>query len=1225
MVAEALARAKPWTDVQEAPVNSSTEIFAWTAPQRNASPADSSETGDIVAKMLVGGVVCDELWHNHDDLRSDAQSIAARTDGSSRDSVAMTEQAPFNQVVQTKEQSADSLRFITSIDRAGKESALAGNHPAMEKQKFSPEAADTRVPADNVEVASSTDQAAPKPLSAERSAVDYALTEAAVEFKSAAEVSIASNTVAENVSATCEISAPPAGVYTCHNDVAAAQPPPSGSGTGGYMSTEMMPRTAFDENPLQELDNAPNAEVAAVAENVASEGANMEAAMWAGCAGLRVDSRADYADRATAGSSQSSHSIQAMVMLGNIIDDATWHMVTANVHDAHSADGLSTVASGMDDVTQTSLIEDRVAPADIAPHPDRLLLSEAATQTAPIQEVEATNEATECPASGVWEEPVVKCEKRRNTHDRIELEAQRVSASTRIQARFRGSLARATTAEHRLGHVSWRADVQKEEMTPHARYDAKIKELDIHMDDLEELMDTPSTLEAVSPWKARGLDIRMDDLGETSTSLDTAPGDALAEFSTSREDALGEFSISREVEEEDELEEEEEDGEGSLAWMLQSKQTSADPPPNSLMAILRERLVDKPPPTKSNRTSRFSTGGIFSGRRGSRIMPQTKTGDVSRLSPEAEEGVCRPKKGLSAFAAIRSGDLTRIRTLVLSGKLCPAHIDSCAVVDEHGRTLLQAARDSAHAQILRMCFHMLQDKDQLDAAARQKALDLIDPEVLGNIVPIESSDEDLRMEYSTMPSVLARGKLCNYPCEILQDGVRQRLDDAFIRSQLFGRSDSEVHFSVKPKLPQGLVLDETTGGIRGTPREVMEADCYRVIASITLPSSPDGIATVPSSMHIQVTFGVAEAPAGLSYPYLERVVEDGVPNAGLDGDWFEQCEAIAELNAKTLPTRKAATPRVLPPLARAALPGRADPPLMIQYLDALPTLEEGVSEIFEIEPPLPEGMTLDPITGLIDGSPLNVPTGLTSTHVVSAKNAVGVATCVLQLVVERGEFGLLWFKLYSQASSSLDENEHTTAIIRQPSKPVAKPAGKGRPPGRSWDYWRVAMQIKGGVDWGRIVTKCAAMLSLYGTSMLLRGPVDGEFTRASQGLSTSALVQMLSLGHAGSSHQEFLKVVSYSNHALPRQSRMAVCYHAFEVDGTRIREPVVYLEDGTSEVQMPQHFSGLGHNLALPAVAMKQSTVQRIQDSIRHWEVPVECGTRASKARKTLLKATPSE
>ena len=38
---------------------------------------------------------------------------------------------------------------------------------------------------------------------------------------------------------------------------------------------------------------------------------------------------------------------------------------------------------------------------------------------------------------------------------------------------------------------------------------------------------------------------------------------------------------------------------------------------------------------------------------------------------------------------------------------------------------------------------------------------------------------------------------------------------------------------------------------------------------------------------------------------------------------------------------------------RAELPRRA--------IDALPTLKEGVSEIFEVEPPLPEGMTLDPV------------------------------------------------------------------------------------------------------------------------------------------------------------------------------------------------------------------------------------------------------------------------
>jgi hypothetical protein len=902
----------------------------------------------------------------------------------------------------------------------------------------------------------------------------------------------------------------------------------------------------------------------------------------------RVDTRNSLAPSG----SSSGYSNHARALVGNIMDDGLSNVTNTDAHDADSVEVLSSWAS------------------------ERFFGAREAT-------------GTHC-SCGKWLSVEVRfcwnCGRPRRedplkVKKRIQGEASRVAASTKIQARVRGQMARARVAMK----FGWRS----------ALYDRKKANVADFC--------TASQEETLLP--------------DASLSLDTALGDSL-------DTALCEFSLSRDAG----LLEDEEDGDGSLACIL-ANNVSAEPPKNSLAAILQERLTD-PPELQKQRLSlqkqkpistnkRHSTKEIAVWRPSEPAVVESLQVDTSEIrEPETSSptlrrgGFCLPRKeeGVSAFSAIRSGDLDRLRSLRRAGKLLPSHVDSYSVVNEQGKTLLQVARETANAEILRFCFHTLHDRNAKNLEMDGES-NFLDPEALGNFVPPKPKNEKFRLEYATLPLVLGRGFICNYTCEILEDGVRKRLDDSATRSHLFGLNGSHVVFSVRPELPRGLDLDASTGSIRGTPTFVTGASVYTVTASISVPSSIQKISSdTPSSISAKVSLAVQEAPVGLCYPYLERILEDATPSIGLnEEDWVDQCEAIVEKQKK--PTGRNKTPRMLPSLRRITLPGRVKAPSSFAFaLDAVPTLQEGVSEVFDIEPSLPAGMVLDPVTGLIDGFPLDVPTGYSSSHVVSAKNAVGVATCVLHLMVERGEFGLVWLKL----DSTSIVNALVDATI--PRNPLLTPLGSGSPrspfgrgvvscqnmttnsmvkpnfSGRNnWDYWRITHPTLGmhrpDLDWEHVIARCAAMLSLYGNSVTLNGALDAkDCKRAAKALRTSVLLQMLSLGRTATSYQEFLTVISNTNHSKLSHGRLAVCSEGgFELDGTRIQEPIVYLHDGTTQAQRPALLGRRAEDQPhmLPLLNTPHfSTVERIRKNILDWNMEGECDSPTIRARKAMMFST---
>jgi|GEM_PF-1681544 len=141
-------------------------------------------------------------------------------------------------------------------------------------------------------------------------------------------------------------------------------------------------------------------------------------------------------------------------------------------------------------------------------------------------------------------------------------------------------------------------------------------------------------------------------------------------------------------------------------------------------------------------------------------------------------------------------------------------------------------------------------------------------------------------------------------------------------------------YTVVPVLPPGLVLDAASGAISGTPSAEAPGATY----TVTVSTASGSASTVLSITVLPV------APVGLSYAASVAVYRPG--------------EAIAP-NA--------------------------------------PTLTGGVATSYSASPGLPAGLVLDPITGIITGTP-NGPIPQTD-YVVTASNAGGSTTAVLRITI----------------------------------------------------------------------------------------------------------------------------------------------------------------------------------------------------------------------------------
>ncbi len=235
-----------------------------------------------------------------------------------------------------------------------------------------------------------------------------------------------------------------------------------------------------------------------------------------------------------------------------------------------------------------------------------------------------------------------------------------------------------------------------------------------------------------------------------------------------------------------------------------------------------------------------------------------------------------------------------------------------------------------------------------------------------------------------------------------------------------GAADS---FSVDPPLPAGLVLDQSTGGIAGTPTQASPINTHTVTVT-----NPFGSAAT------ELSIGVLGLPA-FTYASNPAVYEQGKPispnqpiSTGGEIDSFTVSPALPEglvLHAES--GEISGTPAVIAASQTYAITGanaageasyeltievteQLQPPSALTYLvnparyglgleiqPNKPSAGGGPIDSFTVSPALPAGLVLDRMTGWISGAPETAQNA--AAYTVTAVNEAGEATVDLSIAV----------------------------------------------------------------------------------------------------------------------------------------------------------------------------------------------------------------------------------
>ena len=231
-------------------------------------------------------------------------------------------------------------------------------------------------------------------------------------------------------------------------------------------------------------------------------------------------------------------------------------------------------------------------------------------------------------------------------------------------------------------------------------------------------------------------------------------------------------------------------------------------------------------------------------------------------------------------------------------------------------------------------------------------------------------------------------------------------------------------FTVSPPLPSGLTLDATTGVITGVPGRATPGCTHTVTAT-------NG--TWRRSFSLQVVVS-SPAPAGFTYPSLEHgfVKNRTIPRLEplgqhLDGAAFSVSPAMpAGMTLNSWTGTIYGTPWQVQPATKytvTATKGEAratavltltvhdEPPSSLSYgaftttcavgmpLKPLtPTHGGGAATTFGVTPALPAGLCLDPVTGVLSGTPTSAAPQAEFT--ITASSISGSTQAVLRLVVD---------------------------------------------------------------------------------------------------------------------------------------------------------------------------------------------------------------------------------
>jgi hypothetical protein len=271
-------------------------------------------------------------------------------------------------------------------------------------------------------------------------------------------------------------------------------------------------------------------------------------------------------------------------------------------------------------------------------------------------------------------------------------------------------------------------------------------------------------------------------------------------------------------------------------------------------------------------------------------------------------------------------------------------------------------------------------------------------------------------------------------------------------------------YTVTPSLPAGLTLNSANGQISGTATSAVAASVYTIRATnsggsttfglsiAVLPAAPSGLSYSPSTT---LTVGVPMStlsptvtgtvtsytvtpalPAGVAIDTATGIIS-GTP-LGLSPATSYMVSAHNAGGSASFSLSLAVIPA--PPAALAY----ASPNAFIVNLPIAPLMPSvsGLVSSYTVSPALPQGLTLDPTTGSISGTP--TATSASTTYYVTATNAGGTTSFGLSIAVvipPPSNLHYTYQSTYIQGTAITPLTPQVSGVVTQYSVLPALPAG----------------------------------------------------------------------------------------------------------------------------------------------------------------------------------------